>query len=316
VVKLLTHALRLHGQRVSARVTGQRPQESLQGKHLPDPTPWRPSPRPGIADPDELRRWLAEVVRRVEPDAVVIENPAFTPESMRAVNEHIALPTLALLTDCVADHLDVWPDDPLAIARLHVRSIPRGVPILTRDPIIRNVARAEGCDMFGGSEFTAAESLPQWMRDHCTLVWSALTALISPIDEAHWEALATLATSLLPRALRLDGGAHFVDLFDANDPVTAAAALSSLRFPTVSQRIGLYAHRRDRPWRWRVFRPWLERAFDEVVRVTSDSNETLITRLRSLGESSLIVGVGNAAGPAEALRSRLTTGEENFGIHH
>ncbi|MBN1476419.1 hypothetical protein JXA47_06670 [Candidatus Sumerlaeota bacterium] len=306
VVRLITEALRLHGQRVSSRIAGGRPEESLQGHRLPAPTPWGPSPRPGSAEPDELRRWISEVVQRVEPEALVVENLAFTPESMRAVNEHIALPTLAVLTDCVPDHLDVWPNDPQAIAHIHVSAIPLGVPILTLNPLIRDVAQSEGRPAVSISEVPGAASLPRWMRNHCALAWSALATLISPGRRVHQEKLITFAASLLPRALPLAGRAHFVDLFDANDPVSAEAALGSLAPPTVERRIALFAHRHDRAWRWRMFQPWLNRAFEEVIRITAEPDEALTAHLRSLGQDALIVGLGNAAGPAEALRSRLT----------
>jgi gamma-polyglutamate synthase len=307
VVRLLTEALRLHGQRVSSRVTGQRPEESLQGHRLAEPTPWGLSPRPGNAEPDELRRWIAEVVQRVEPEALVVENLAFTPESMRAVNEHIALPTLAVLTDCVPDHLDVWPDDSLAIAQIHVRAIPSGIPILTLNPIIRDVAQSEGYQVLSTSEIPGAASLPRWMRDHCALAWSALETLISPTRRVHQEALITLAASLLPRAVPLAGGALFVDLFDANDPVSAEEALASLSLPSVERRIALFAHRRDRPWRLRMFRPWLDRGFDETHLFTSWPDVAVERLLSSCGQGTMIAGLGNAAGPADGLRGNLAS---------
>ncbi len=306
LVRLLTEALRRSGHEVCARVTGRSPEETLAGARLREPIPWRASPRPGPSDPDEIRRWLRVVTRRVQPSALVVENSAITPESMWAVGHHLFPPTLAVITDATLDHLDLWPPDRDSVARIHVEAIPAHVPVVTSDAAVVAAARRRGQTVIETDAAVDHSDLPAWMSAHLSLIETALRALRINVSSHLRRSLAETARALLPHPVPLSESAQFIDLFDANDPTSAARVLGEMPPSMRSHRtVALFAHRRDRSWRWPMFRAWLTETFDAAVRFERWPDERVAAALQSADERTLFVGVGNAVGPAQGLLAAL-----------
>lgn len=299
--RLITAALRARGQRVCARTTGRHPEETLDGAPLAAPIDWRPFPRLGEPSVDEISRWLAAVARRLAPDAAVMENPGVAPEAIWAVGRHLFPPTLVVITDAVPDHLDTWPLDPVDIARLHLRAVPRGVPVLTTDETVAASARALG-HRVSQVPHLDAPSLPPWMASLASLAVAVAQGLGTPVADLTASVVAA-AGRLLPQPLPLDSGGLFLDLFDANDPLSAQRALVSIAPGPV--HAALFAHRRDRAWRWAAFRPWIERAFPRVVRFDAWPDATVSSLLAAAPAGQWLIGLGNANGPAQAFLASL-----------
>ncbi len=306
LARLLTAGLRATDRRVCSRVAGRRPEESLDGESLSGALPWRQVPRHGEPNTSEVPRWLDVASAQVAPDVAVIENQGLAPEAMWAIGHHFAAPTLAVITDAEVDHLDTWPTESAAIAWLHVSAVPRRVSIVTADDAVARAAAASGHPIVGATAGEDLPGLPPWMRTHIALAEAALHEIGVDSSTTVREALVGEARRLLPSPRVLTCGALFLDLFDANDPVSAARALGgAARNRADTRRVALFAHRRDRAWRWTLFRPWLAEAFDRVLRFDRWPDRQVIEAVRSAARGDLLVGLGNAVGPGLGLLESL-----------
>lgn len=306
-VRLVTEALRLGGLTVCARTTGRRLEETLEGRAHPRRIEWRAAPRVARADVDEIRRWAHAAARRVTSDALVVENSGVRPEAMWAVGCHLFPPTVAVITGAASDHLDLWPHDEEQIARMHCRAVPRGVSIITADERIAHVAASMGFDVIAAVAPERTSEIPPWLKRLASLAVATAAHVDRSLSDANRHALIEYAQRLLPRPRALASGVSFLDLFDANDPQSAAAALESATLTAPHRRrVALYAHRLDRMWRLRQFQPWLESKFDVALCFDRWPDTAVTSALQEARENTLFVGLGNAVGPAEGLLRDLS----------
>lgn len=264
--------------------------------------------RIGPANIRELRRVVRNAAD-LKCQALAVENMAVQPELVRLVAEKIVRPTVCLYGWDAADHLEHYPVDPRARARLVAETMPAQTPIVLVDDERNAPLRAEldrlsrDVRLVTGSDRGAA------------MAAAVETALhVAGLKVADVSRLRVRAEELCRLRVYTVGERRYVDLLSANDPDSTAALIeeASARMPDARRAI-VYFHRSDRPQRLISFTTLL---LSGPSHLAGDAIPGALRRRAFAGridkpediqkiDAELVFLVGNAKGAGESARRHL-----------
>ncbi len=295
LVRLCTVGLLSCGLRAFGRITGVVPREI-------GPDGERQILRASGAHIAEMRWWLHSLPP--DTDAVVLENSAVSRELQEAAPRWLR-PTLAVFTNVREDHRESWGEGTRNAAKVLLRGIPPGVPVVmmaaaTGIEFVAKEMRRMACPV------TCVPDASDFREENIALALSAC-ACAGFRDPQVERAMRSLAPDVADfRVFPLNGG-ELAFAFSANDVESTGRLFESLSW-TPEETTLLYNGRGDRPGRDAAFEHFFsDRRWRAIVRIDSaraherDDGDLV----RSISGKGRVFGCGNAAGAPLRLLSLL-----------
>ncbi len=222
VTRLIAAALRAGGQRTLAKTTGSKPKVIFEeGDEVL-------IPRMGKANIIEQRKIL-DVAARRRVRAVVLENMSLRPD-LQVMERKIVEPTVGVITNVRADHLDVMGPTTDDVALALSETVPRHGAVFTSDarffPLFEQVAKERGSLAFlARPEEVADDDMKGFSyvehKENVAVVLKLCEYLGIPRDRAFEEMYRSTPDIGVLRIYRVEeAGRRFelVSAFAANDP--------------------------------------------------------------------------------------------------
>lgn len=262
LVRMTDQALRARGLSVYAKETGTDPVSYKDG--VPHAIPRDPHKKA------LMEETLWEVKTYWPMDAVVLENQAITPYTMRIFNEGFCRAQYLLVTNVRRDHLGTLGRAPDRIARAFGQSAPPGCVVVSgeRDPALRTLIEREANER-DARFLNASPRQPGLPGLECltvldALLWSALGEGLSREEWLRHENELRGRFRWTPSRLH---GVKWFDGAEINDVDSTGSVLNYLQ-RTQPLPVNFVAYfRRDRLDRTASFVPFLRRALEEGVAV-------------------------------------------------
>ncbi|MGB2957363.1 MAG: poly-gamma-glutamate synthase PgsB [Bacteroidota bacterium] len=332
VTEYIAAALRSSGRRTLAKTTGTRPTLIL-----PDGSRRRLR-RTGRARVQEQFRILIRA-RRMGCDALVLECMSVSPELQR-LESHVLRPTLAVLTNILDDHREVYGNDATWRVKEFVSSLPARTVLISgerlhAEEVRRAAARRNTMVTVPGSPGRDLPASLSVFESNLLLALTAVERLGVSESEAS-AAIGALPDTLPYRELAVseDGPAlRLLNAFAVNDVESASRFLVAWksRLSDWNRTVILFNTRSDRPLRSLQFARWCASLRDteriilmgthvprtrrelhrlgvpphNVIAWTSDQSARPLEALRPhVASGTVVVGMGNAAGDGTRLMEK------------
>lgn len=247
-MRLMHTALCACGLKTRSRITGVIPRE-LSCKGM------RAIRRDSPVHISEMKWWLEQIPE--DTKAVVAENSAVSPE-LQPFPAEILSPTLIILTNCRADHEEVWGKGEGNAARAIFAGIPDDVqlianqiPNMTRDKIIYT-SQNSSLNSFLSSE----TQLDFHKAENIRLAATACSFLNIPLEKAI-PAMIELKPDIADFRIMQIESSLLAFAFSANETASTEALFASTGW-SPGETVLIYHHRLDRGARLSSFIPWIE----------------------------------------------------------
>lgn len=285
VVRMIHRAMVECGMKAYGRITGVIPRTLTQSGEFP-------IVRFSGAHVEEMRWWVSSI--SPEAEGIVMENSAVSLE-LQPLAARWLKPSISVLTNVRPDHQDVWGDGENNAAMALCPGIPEGGLVVVGEevrscPLAMSLLAERGCDVRVASSPIGEVS---HRSSNESIALETCMAMGMDVDKS-LNAIRSMEPDIADFSLvRLERG-ELAFAFSANDLVTTEELFVSLGWNRASVTV-LFNHRRDRPERFRVFRPWLDRS-GWADRVVIGDRPLFIGRSR-------YVRVGNYEGLRELVNS-------------
>ena len=294
VVRMVHRAMVGCGVKAYGRITGVIPRTLTPSGEVP-------IVRYSGAHVEEMRWWIGSVPS--EAEGIVMENSAVSPE-LQPLAARWLRPSVSVITNVRPDHQDMWGDGEDNAAMALCPGIPDGGVVVVGSevadsPLAMELLFERGCDVKVAPKPTGEVSYRSYNES------LALTTCVAlGMDrEKSLQAISGMEPDIADFSLLRTDGGELAFAFSANDLVTTEELFRSLGWEQGRVTV-LFNHRRDRPERFRVFRPWLDRPgwADRIVigdrpLFTGKSRYVNVENHESLRElvdsAGLVFGCGN-----------------------
>ena len=269
--RLITWGLQAGGIRTMGKITGDRPLLIE-----PDGSEVEISRRGPVSIAEQ--RWTVRQASKRSASALVIECMAIHPELQRASEERIVRSTIGVITNVRTDHVDVLGESPAEAAAALASTTPRSGVLFTAErgqrPVLERAARKRGSRLVSvhAAESAEDDALQPLHADNLALA----LAVCEYAGVERRVALSGILARMRPETDREawlewpveDRRITLVNAFSANDPVSTRMRLRLERQRHGGDRpwVGIFCHRRDRNFRFRLFAEFVEDAgFDRLL---------------------------------------------------
>ncbi len=236
VVRLLAAALREAGIPALGRSTG-----SAAELLLPDGST-RAIKRRGVVNLVREQRHLARLANVLGVRALVCECSAIRPELQRVFQRQLVEPTLTLITNSYADHVDQMGETRDSTADVLASGVHR---FLTTDPLLGSLPGAVVVP-----DFSVPSRIPRWVHPDCyRIALSACTELGIP-QEVAIQGMCNVQGDIGMEEDLVVGGKRFINALARNDTATTRQLLATL---DLSETSIVFANRKDREFRLERF---------------------------------------------------------------
>jgi gamma-polyglutamate synthase len=299
LVRLLHCALNYCEIPTYARMTGVVPRELGPGSD-------RTILRSAGAHVEEMRWWLNQL-----PDdgsGIVLENSAIAKDLQPLAGQWLR-PQIAILSNILPDHQEVWGPNSDCAAITLLAGIPRECPVivpyqLKNNPLLRKLLDKKGCPILvADTQHCGSVDYQEYN------VQLALTALkfVGCAGDIALGGLRTLRPDRFDFHVKYKEGVEFAMAFTANDVASTAGLFQSLKWQE-EETLMIFNHRSDRIGRLNSFIDWIEGTRWKDVMVIGDNPGRRVSSARFLkvkDSNSLlkifktgdrIFGCGNIAG--------------------
>lgn len=311
VTRLIAAGLRAGGMRVAARTTGVYPKfiDSNGESHR--------EPRSVPARMDELVKFISRASKK-RVETVVVECMALNPLYQELTQDKLIQSQIGVITNVRLDHLDTMGNNKRKIAESLSLTIPRNGTLFTAETeclsILMERAKSLHCKLIPVAidSFLSESDVPaNAIRENIALALSVCSYL-GVSRQTALEGMANCQTDegafVIKPFSTSNGKLYFASAMAANDPESTSFLLQKAReaYPE-APLVGLYCHRKDRPWRHKTFSEFISTgSFDEVY-YTDRFHRVgeLIDRMETLPPGSLVFAFGNYRGWGEKLMQEM-----------
>lgn len=248
VVRMIHRAMVGCGLKAYGRVTGVIPRTLSPSGELP-------IIRYSGAHVEEMRWWLASLPSDVQ--GIVMENSAVSPDLQPLAGRWLH-PSVTVLTNVRPDHQDMWGEGEESAAMALCVGIPDGGTVVVGEEVMScslavDLLEEKKCDV----QVAKTPKGELSYRSSNELIALAVCQMLGMDRDLSLRAIEDTEPDLADfTVLQFDGGS-LAFAFSANDLITTEELFGSLRWSREDVTV-LFNHRRDRPERYRVFRPWLD----------------------------------------------------------
>ena len=249
VVRMIHRAMTACGIKAYGRITGVIPRTLTPSGEVP-------VLRYSGAHVEEMRWWIASLPQ--DAQGVVMENSAVSPELQHLAGAWLK-PSVTVLTNVRPDHQDMWGDGEDNAAKALLKGIPKGSKLVLGQEVsscpLAMALIDEGKWYVEIAPATLGETSYRASNQSVALTACEVLGLDRDVCLG---AIRSLEADLADfSVLKTDRG-ELAFAFSANDLITTEDLFRSLGWRMEDVTV-LFNHRRDRPERFRVFRPWLDR---------------------------------------------------------
>lgn len=249
MVRMIHRAMVECGIKAYGRITGVIPRTLTPSGEVP-------IVRYSGAHVEEMRWWIGSVSSGAE--GIVMENSAVSPE-LQPLAARWLRPSVSVLTNVRPDHQDMWGYGEDKAAMALCPGVPEGGVVVVGSevvncPLAMALLLERGCDVRSAPDPTGEVSYKSYNE---SIALTACLALGMDGDKSLRGIKAMDPDIADFSLLRTDGG-ELAFAFSANDLITTEELFRSLGWDRGMVTV-LFNHRRDRPERFRIFRPWLDR---------------------------------------------------------
>jgi len=348
VTRLIAAGLRGGGRKVISKTTGTTPRFQIDNEKE------FPIRRLGKANIIEEVRIVREAAKR-NPDCLVIECMALVPEYQRIEREKLISPTIGVITNVRADHLDVMGPRVLDVAKALSNTIPKNGILFTAErrflPLFQKRAEELGSSVVFVSEDDVADEEMEGFqylehKENVALALAVCQYLGVKREEALWGMKHSRPDPGVLRVFRIKEGDKEIKLFNAlaaNDPdSTKIIAQRVFKEEKTKERVllvNLRADREDRsrqlgelvkeiPCDWIVLTgkralPFLKSAEkanipdEKIINLVDKDYSFVYERVFSIiKERGLVLAIGNIVGYGEGLINYFLERGGKVGIWH